>query len=88
MYGVLRTADSVSPIALPGIATSLAAFAIVYFIVFGAGIAVILRMMSRPPVTGEPDIRTDKPIRTAGIHPGLPGDVPPGVGGASMQPGE
>ena len=53
VYGVLRTIDSVSPIALPGIATSLAVFAVVYFIVFGAGIAVILRMMSRPPVAGE-----------------------------------
>ena len=52
VYGVLRTVDSVSPIALPGIATSLAVFAIVYCIVFGAGVMVILRMMSHPPVAG------------------------------------
>ncbi len=38
VYGMLRTADSVSPIALPGVAASLAAFAMVYFIVFGAGL--------------------------------------------------
>ena len=88
VYGVLRTADSVSPIALPGIATSLAVFAVVYFIVFGAGVAVILPLMARPPVTGEPDIRNDKPIRTAGIHPGLPGGVPPGTGAANLQPAE
>ena len=31
VYGLLRTIDSVSPIGLPGVATSLAAFAIVYF---------------------------------------------------------
>jgi cytochrome d ubiquinol oxidase subunit I len=37
VYGMLRTVDSVSPIDLPGVATSLAAFAIVYLIVFGAG---------------------------------------------------
>ena len=37
VYGLLRTADSVSPIAAPGVATSLAAFAVVYLIVFGAG---------------------------------------------------
>ena len=37
VYGLLRTADSVSPIALPGVATSLAVFVVVYFIVFGAG---------------------------------------------------
>ena len=88
VYGVLRTADSVSPIALPGIATSLAVFAVVYFIVFGAGVWVILRMMARPPVSGETDIRKDKPIRTAGIHPGLPGAVPPGTGETSIQPAE
>jgi cytochrome bd ubiquinol oxidase subunit I len=85
VYGVLRTVDSVSPIAFPGIATSLAAFAIVYFVVFGAGVAVILRMMSRPPIAGEPDIRSDKPTRTAGIHPGLPGAVPPGAGKAALE---
>ena len=71
VYGVLRTADSVSPIALPGIATSLAIFVIVYFVVFGAGVLVILRMMSRPPIMGEPTIDPGQPIRAAGIHPGL-----------------
>ncbi|WP_428484756.1 cytochrome ubiquinol oxidase subunit I [Rhodopila sp.] len=88
VYGVLRTIDSVSPIALPGIATSLAVFAVVYFIVFGAGIMVILRMMAKPPVSGEPDINPDKPIRSAGIHPGLAGAVPAGSGGASPFPAE
>jgi cytochrome d ubiquinol oxidase subunit I len=83
VYGVLRTADSVSPIALPGIATSLAVFAIVYFIVFGAGVMVILRMMAKPPVSGEPDIDHSLPTRSAGIHPGLPGAVPGGMGGHS-----
>ncbi len=38
VYGLLRTADSVSPIAAPAVAASLAAFALVYFAVFGAGI--------------------------------------------------
>ncbi len=36
VYGLLRTADSVSPIAAPAVAASLAAFAVVYFAVFGA----------------------------------------------------
>jgi cytochrome d ubiquinol oxidase subunit I len=80
VYGVLRTIDSVSPIALPGIAISLAIFAVVYFIVFGAGIMVILRMMAKPPVSGQTGLDPDKPIRSAGIHPGLAGDVPPGTG--------
>ena len=69
VYGVLRTIDSVSPIALPGIATSLAVFAVVYFIVFGAGVMVILRLMAKPPHSGEAGLDTDKPIRSAGIHP-------------------
>ena len=86
IYGVLRTADSVSPVALPGIATSLAVFAVVYFIVFGAGIVVMIRMMGRPPVAGEPGPGPDKPIRSAGIHPGLPGAVPVGVGAAATVP--
>jgi cytochrome d ubiquinol oxidase subunit I len=88
VYGVLRTIDSVSPIALPGIATSLAVFAVVYFIVFGAGIMVILRMMAKPPAAGEHGLDTDKPIRSAGIHPGLAGAVPAGTGGISPLPAE
>jgi cytochrome d ubiquinol oxidase subunit I len=49
VYGLLRTADSASPIALPAIATSFAAFVVVYFIVFGAGFVYILQLMRRPP---------------------------------------
>ena len=88
VYGVLRTIDSVSPIALPGIATSLAVFAVVYFAVFGAGVMVILRLMAKPPVSGEAPIDPSKPIRSAGIHPGLPGAVPFGAGAVSPQPAE
>ncbi len=88
VYGVLRTIDSMSPIALPGIATSLVVFAVVYFIVFGAGVMVILRMMAHPPVDGETGLDPTKPIRSAGIHPGLPGDVPSGAGGPSPLPAE
>lgn len=88
VYGVLRTADSISPIALPGVAASLAVFAVVYFVVFGAGIMVILRLMSHPPVAGEPGLDTDKPIRSAGIHPGLSGAVPGGTGADRPLPAE
>ena len=72
VYGMLRTADSVSPIALPGIATSLAAFAVVYLLVFGAGFGFLLRIVGKTPERGEsgPDART--PIRSAGISPGPP----------------
>jgi hypothetical protein len=44
--------------------------------------------MSKPPVVGETGPRTDTPTRTAGIHPGLPGAVPPNTGAASPLPAE
>ncbi len=68
-YGLLRTVDSASPIALPAVATSLAAFVVVYFIVFGAGFLYLLRLMARPPVTGEAGPPSGVPVRTAGITP-------------------
>ena len=40
VYGLLRTADSVSPIDAPAVAASLIAFIVVYFTVFGAGIVL------------------------------------------------
>ncbi len=70
VYGLLRTVDSVSPIGLPGVATSLAAFAVVYFLVFGAGLYYLLVMVSRPPMAGETGPSPDQPMRSAGITPG------------------
>lgn len=70
VYGALRTVDSVSPIGLPGVATSLAAFAVVYLVVFGAGIFYLLAMVSRPPAYGEQGPQTGKPMRSSGIMPG------------------
>ena len=69
VYGLLRTADSVSPVAAPAVAASLAAFAAVYFLVFGAGIWYMLRLFSRPPEAHEPGPPRNKPIRSAGITP-------------------
>jgi len=70
VYGLLRTADSVSPIAMPAVATSLVAFILVYFAVFGAGTYYILRLMSRPPDAPVEDLQPDEPIRAAGVTPG------------------
>jgi cytochrome d ubiquinol oxidase subunit I len=53
VYHLLRTADSASPVAAPAVATSLAAFVLVYFTVFGAGVFFLLRMMKQPPHAGE-----------------------------------
>ncbi|PTB90086.1 cytochrome ubiquinol oxidase subunit I [Pseudidiomarina aestuarii] len=49
VYGLLRTADAASPIALEGVAGSLLAFIVVYFLVFGAGTFYIIRKMAGSP---------------------------------------
>ena len=54
VYGVLRTADAVSPVAAGTVATSLLFFMIVYAIVFSAGALYILRLMAEGPETHEP----------------------------------
>jgi cytochrome bd ubiquinol oxidase subunit I len=85
VYGQLRTVDSVSPVALPGIATSMVLFVIVYFLVFGAGFLMILNLMSHRP---EPDEHGPDPghvIRTAGIVPG-PAQGQPDAAGAMRNP--
>ena len=69
VYGLMRTADSVAPIALAGVAVSLAVFAVVYFAVFGAGMLILLRMMGKTPEADEP-APPPQPIRSAGITPG------------------
>ncbi len=48
VYGLMRTAEGVSPIGAPGVAASLAAFVVVYLVVFGTGTLFLLRMMARP----------------------------------------
>jgi cytochrome bd ubiquinol oxidase subunit I len=68
VYRHLTTADSVSPIQYPAVATSLVAFIVIYFAVFGAGTFYILRLMGRPPEAGTP-VDEVAPIRTAGITP-------------------
>jgi cytochrome d ubiquinol oxidase subunit I len=69
VYGLLRTVDSASPLAAPAVASSLIAFAIVYFAVFAAGVIYILRMMAAPPHHGEEGPSGDTPVRAAGITP-------------------
>lgn len=68
VYGVLRTADSLSPVGAPGLAVSLAAFVIVYALVFGAGIVLLLRMLAQPPHPYETGPRPI-PMHAAGIVP-------------------
>jgi len=71
VYGLLRTADSASPIAAPAVGSSLIAFAIVYFAVFVAGVVYLLRLMAQPPHPGEQGPSSDLPARAAGITPAI-----------------
>ena len=69
VYGLLRTAESASPLAAPAVGSSLLAFVIVYFAVFATGVIYILRLMAQPPHPGEHGPSHDAPARAAGITP-------------------
>jgi cytochrome bd ubiquinol oxidase subunit I len=86
VYGLLKTTDSVSPLAAPAVGVSLAAFVVVYFLVFGAGVYFLLRLMAKPPETGETGLPPGEPIRTTGITPTPPLRTPGEAGVAG--PGE
>jgi len=66
VYGLLRTAESASPLDAPAVAISLAIFALVYFIVFGAGVFYILRLMGKAPLANETGPEQGIPARAAG----------------------
>ena len=69
VYGVLRTADSLSPVGAPAVAASLLSFVVVYFVVFGIGIWFILRLIASAPHPGETGVAEGGPHRAAGITP-------------------
>jgi cytochrome d ubiquinol oxidase subunit I len=78
-YGVIKTADAVSPVIGPQIALSLLAFIVSYTFVFGAGSYYILRLIAKGPGTTDeevygthgvkrPPLVTDLVQRTGGEH--------------------
>ncbi len=71
VYGLLRTADSLSPVGGIAVSASLLGFVVVYLIVFGAGVFYLLRLMARRPEPGDEDRGELGPVRAAGILPGL-----------------
>jgi cytochrome d ubiquinol oxidase subunit I len=77
VYGLLTTAESRSPIAAPAVGVSLAAFAVVYLLVFGMGLLYILKLMHQSPAALQQPL--EHPIRTAGLVPG------PAMGPASSE---
>lgn len=75
VYGLLTTAQSASAIDAAAVGTSLVAFIVAYFTLFGAGMFYILRLMNKPPHPGEPGLPTDEPVRAGGILPALAMDA-------------
>ncbi|MGR3463164.1 cytochrome ubiquinol oxidase subunit I [Limimaricola sp.] len=70
VYGALRTAEVHSPLAASAVGASLIAFVVIYFLIFGAGIAYILKLMRHAPELGERGVRVEPgPIRTTGVTP-------------------
>jgi cytochrome bd ubiquinol oxidase subunit I len=74
VYGLLRTAQSVSPVLTSDVALSLGAFAVIYSIVLAAALLFLLRLFAKAPVSheaGPPHV----PQRAAGIMPGPAGAI-------------
>jgi cytochrome d ubiquinol oxidase subunit I len=69
VYGVLRTAESVSPLAAPAVGVSLLAFVVVYFLVFAAGVVILLKLMSKAPHSNEAGPAQGQVTRSAGLTP-------------------
>jgi cytochrome bd ubiquinol oxidase subunit I len=76
VYGILRTAQSASPLAAPAVGASLLAFICVYFAVFGAGVAYILKLMGHAPQPTEAGPAPAVPTIPAGNAPMLPTERP------------
>ena len=79
VYNLLRTADSASPIHAAAVASSLIAFVVVYFALFGAGVVYMLRLMRQAPDVAHAELPANEPTRAAGILPAsalsaVPGD--------------
>jgi cytochrome d ubiquinol oxidase subunit I len=80
VYGLLTTADSASPVGAAAVGASLAAFVVVYFLVFGAGVFYMLRLMTAPPRAAEDDLAPGEPLRAGGL---MPAPIRAGAAGAA-----
>jgi cytochrome d ubiquinol oxidase subunit I len=72
VYGILRTADAVSPVTGGSVLTSIILFVLVYGVVFGAGLYYIIKLVqrgpdepTRVPAEGEADL-SHRPLAASG----------------------
>jgi cytochrome d ubiquinol oxidase subunit I len=72
IYNVLRTHDAVSPTLTGGVvAFSLAAYVLVYLLVFGGGLRILLRLIKAGPAApppAAPEARPARPLSAAGAE--------------------
>jgi len=84
VYGLLRTSEAVSPgISAAAVMSSLAAFAIVYAIVFGAGIWYLVQLARKGVLPHAPAPDTDEGDKTP-ARPLSVGNQPPGAATGEM----
>lgn len=87
VYGALRTAQAVSPVTVGQVSFSLAAFLIVYAVVFTAGALYIGRLLHEGPRLGAADAAPHDPrapgTSFAATPEGTPGDPHPAGGAAT-----
>ncbi|WP_206995418.1 cytochrome ubiquinol oxidase subunit I [Trinickia mobilis] len=60
VYGVMRTAQAVSPLTTQQVGISLMVFVAVYFLVFGTGVYYILKLMQNGPALPPPRRETER----------------------------
>jgi cytochrome d ubiquinol oxidase subunit I len=76
VYGLMRTADAVSPVTTHEVSASLIGFLIVYAVIFTAGVLYILRLIAEGPVLGA----TEPPPLGAGAPGSAMASAPPEPG--------
>ncbi len=72
IYGLMRTAESASPLAAPAVAASLLAFIVVYFFVFGVGTWFIIKLMRAEPGPQERGPDKDQAADVGSLPPDAP----------------
>ncbi len=59
VYGLMRTADATSPLDAAQVGLSLVLFVVIYFALFGTGLAYMLRLVHKGPQPAETDVTID-----------------------------
>jgi cytochrome d ubiquinol oxidase subunit I len=72
VFGLMRTAESTSPITADSVGMSLTVYVFTYFIIFSAGLYYMLRIAAQGPDTAEPEPATPALAAWMDLHPGAP----------------